>query len=217
MTADSTLLTAWRQGDAAQGNLLFQRHFPTVHRYFANKVANERDVEDLIQRTFLACVEGRDAFSGRSAFRTWLLGIAHNLLCEHYRRQHRGPVALDFAESSVRDLGAGPSTLLREQRDEAALLEGLRATPLDAQTILELYYWEQWSASEIGEFLDIPENTARSRIRRAKQQLLKALLDSPAPGRAIGDEDGLDAWAAEVRGKVFPDAAAEDEARTPES
>ncbi len=204
-TADPDLLAAWQAGDVTAGNELFQRHFSTVHRYFANKVGSERDVEDLIQRTFLACVESREKFSGASAFRTWLLGIAHNMLCDHYRRGQRKGTSIDFSEISVRDLCDGPSTLLGHMRDQQVLLEALRAIPFDCQVVLELYYWEHFTGPELGTFLGIPENTARSRLRRAKGLLLDALRENPASPRKPEAEHDLDAWAAEVRTLAFAD------------
>lgn len=207
MSTDRDLLSAWQAGDQSRGHDLYQRYFPAVHRYFANKVGSERDVEDLIQRTFLAVLEAQDRFAGNSSFKTWVLGIAHNLLCEHYRGQRRGggpPV--DLSETSVRDLCAGPSTLLGQQRDQRALLEALRAIPFDAQVILELYYWEQLTGAEVGELLGIPENTARSRLRRAKQLLLTALREGGLSERTADDEDDLERWAAEVRASAFAEA-----------
>lgn len=204
---DLELLAAWRAGDQSLGNDLFQRHFSAVHRYFANKVGSERDVEDLIQRTFLAVLEARERFAGNSSFKTWVLGIAHNLLCEHYRGQRRGGgPAIDLSEISVRDLCAGPSTLLGQRRDEHALLEALRSLPFDAQVILELYYWERMTGPEVGELFGIPENTARSRLRKAKERLLDALRNGGLSERKAADEDDLERWAAEVRQSAFAEA-----------
>jgi DNA-directed RNA polymerase specialized sigma24 family protein len=44
--------------------------------------------------------------------------------------------------------------------------------------ILELYYWENMTAKDIGDVLEIPEGTARTRIRRAKQLLEAQLADA---------------------------------------
>lgn len=204
--SDLELLAAWRAGDNERGTELFQRHFAAVHRYFANKVGSERDVEDLIQRTFLAVFEAHERFAGNSSFKSWVLGIAHNLLCDHYRGQRRNGPPLDLAETSVRDLCAGPSTLLGKRRDEQALLEALRAIPFDAQVILELCYWERLTGAEIGTLVGIPENTARSRLRKAKQQLLAALRESGVADREANDEDDLETWAEEVRRSAFAEA-----------
>ena len=203
LMSDTDLLRAWTPDNPAPGEELYRRHFDAIHRFFANKVSNARDVEDLIQRTFLACMEARSRFAGASSFRTWLLGIANNLLREYYRRGRRDADRLDFGSASARDLGDGPSTLLRQLRDREALLEALQSIPLDSQVILELFYWERFTGPQLGEFLDVPENTARSRLRRARELLLDALKGSPTGSRSVGSFDDLDAWAAEVRSIAF--------------
>src|SRR5690606_29024835 len=144
---------------------LFQRHFESVRRFFVNKVG--RELEDLVQRTFLGCLEGRDRFAGRSSFRSYLFGVANNILREHYRPQIRHARHDVFEEKSVEDMRAGPSTALVRKREERLILEGLRRIPLESQIILELYFWERFSGAQLGEILGVPENTARSRIRRA--------------------------------------------------
>ena len=88
--SDIDLLDAWRAGDPRAGNELFNRHFDSVCRFFANKAGNE--VDDLIQRTFLACVEGRDRFRGDASFRGYLFGVARNVL--HARLQRLVDVGL---------------------------------------------------------------------------------------------------------------------------
>ena len=56
---DFELLERWRGGDLDAGNVLFERHFAGVYRFFARKTTG--DAADLVQKTFLACTEGRDA------------------------------------------------------------------------------------------------------------------------------------------------------------
>ncbi|MFY0540440.1 RNA polymerase sigma factor [Nannocystis pusilla] len=76
--SDSQLLTAWRGGDQAAGEALFARHFASIARFFRNKIHG--DIEELIQRTFLGCLEGQQRFSGEGSFRGFLFGIARNVL-----------------------------------------------------------------------------------------------------------------------------------------
>jgi hypothetical protein len=66
--ADDELLEAWRAGDLSAGNALFARHFDSLCRFFRNKVSGE--IDDLIQRTLLACLEGQRSFRGDASFKT---------------------------------------------------------------------------------------------------------------------------------------------------
>ena len=105
---DFELLDAWRSGDRAAGNTLFERHFDAVCRFFANKVND--NVDDLIQKTFLGCIEGRDRFRKQSSFRTYLFAVAHNILRVHFRTRPDDSGEVDFASTTVE---RGPTTAAR--------------------------------------------------------------------------------------------------------
>lgn len=197
-SSDLELLEAWRGGDLRAGNALFQRHFAALSRFFRNKI--DVGVEDLIQDTFLACVEGRDRFAGRSSFRTYLFSVARYLLYARYRRRQRD---LDVTVTSVIDLGASPSRPLGRREEEAALLKALRSIPIEHQIALELAYWEGMKGPEIAEVLGINANTARSRLARARAALRKALAEGGASlGLSNATPADLDAWAASLRDVV---------------
>lgn len=201
---DQELFDAWRAGDRGAGHELFARHFDAVHKFFANKVDREAEVEEMVQETFLRCVEARDRFQGRSSMRTFLLAVARYVLYESFRGRHRDQ-ALDLETVSLVDMGAGPTTVLVEQSEQRVLLEALRRIPLELQVVLELYYWEQMKGGQIADVLGVPEATARSRIRRAKQLLEQALRRVRA-SRAVLDStaNDLDGWAAKVRTGLGP-------------
>ena len=167
-TIDDAMLTAWRLGDRHAGERLFERHYDRVRCFFANKVS---DPEDLTQRSFLACLESANRYHGGRSFRAYLLGIAWNILRDHFRRlQGRGSsVALET--SSIRDLGQTPSELLAVDEEKQLLRHALQRLPLEQQTAFELYLWEELTMREIADVLGWPEGTVKDRLRRAKRQL----------------------------------------------
>lgn len=197
MDLDGELFLAWRAGDLRAGETLFQRNFAVVHRFFVNKT--DRDTEDLVQRTFMACIEGQHRFEGRASFRAYLLGIANHMVCEFYRKRGRNR-EVDFERDAIADLGAGPSTLMAERREQRTLLEALCHIPVKYQVVLELHYWEKLTGPEIGTALEIPENTAYARIRLAKEQLRRALKRLDASRELLDSTDAdLEGWADSVR------------------
>lgn len=198
---DEALLEAWRAGDEAAGEQLLTRHFETIRRFFVNKVHD--DPEGLIQDTLLECVRKRDSYEGRSPFKYFLLGIARNLLRQHWRRQNvRGPTAA-IDESSIAALGAGPSTIIGQNQDEKRLLDALRGISLGDQEILELHYWERLTGRELGEVVGLSENGARSRLHRARIALGDEYRRLERFAGVPESSDGsIDGWAMGVRDRL---------------
>ena len=193
------LLEAWRDGQAEAGQELCERYYGSVERFLLNKVGPGQAV-DLAQQTFLACIEGRDRIT--TSFRAYLLATAYNVLCRHFRRQHRdAPGEID--DVCLRDHDPSPSSVIVRTREQRLLLEGLRAIPLKYQTLLELHYWEDLSTLEIAEVLSIPSGTVRSRLQRARDAL-EAQLGALARSRALLESTltRLDDWAARCRSEL---------------
>jgi RNA polymerase sigma factor (sigma-70 family) len=165
---DRELLEAWRGGDLTAGNRLFEKYFDAVYRFFDGKAGGE--VADLVQRTFLALVEGRDRFRGDSAVLTYLFAIARHELHQYWRLKKRD-ANLDFGVSSLLDLNPSPSSLVARAQTHRTLYEALRAIPLNLQLALELHYWEDQSGPALAEILGVPEGTVRSRLRRGLEAL----------------------------------------------
>jgi RNA polymerase sigma-70 factor (ECF subfamily) len=182
------------------GRLLFERHFESLHRFFRNKV--DSGVADLVQQTLLGCVEGRERFRREATFRTYLFQVARFQLYAHYRACHRER-NFDFEQVSATDLAETPSRILARQEDARRLLQALRCIPLDAQIVLELWFWEDLSGPEIAEVLGVAEPTVRSRLRRALERLRGQLatLESDAAASLETDDD-LQRWARGLRSAV---------------
>jgi RNA polymerase sigma factor (sigma-70 family) len=170
---DIDLLRAWKAGDQRAGTALYRRHAGSVTRFFRNKVA-ERDIADLLQATFMSCFERADRFREGSSFRAFVLAFARNLLLHHYRTRYRKDDKIDFAVSSVLDLGLSPSAVMVERQEEARLLAALRSLPVELQVLLELFYWENLAGPELAELHGVAEGTIRSRLRRARELLVVA-------------------------------------------
>lgn len=179
-----------------------RRHYASVLRFFELKATPA--AEDLTQRTFLACVEGRDRFRGEGSFKGYLFGIARMMLLEHIRRSDRGGL-VRFGEEQEPQ---GPavtrlSTVVARQQEQQLLLRALVDLPTDMHVALQLYYWEQLPTAEIGRALDVPKSTVTTRLARAREQLHKRLVAMTKPGsvreRLLADLDG---WARSLAASV---------------
>lgn len=190
---DHELLGAWQRGDDRAGSELVRRYFTRIWSFFDGKVAS--NVDDLVQRTFLACTAARERIDPERSFRTYLFGIARKQLLQHYARLHRDSGIGELGEQPLDALERSPSQLVAHHRDQKLLVRALRSIPLDLQIVIELFYWEEMPLGEIAGVIEIPEGTVKSRMHRAKELLrerIDALASSPELARTTMDD--LERW-----------------------
>ncbi|MCX4243596.1 RNA polymerase sigma factor [Paraliomyxa miuraensis] len=171
---DTALVHAWRGGDRHAGERLLVRHYDAVARLFAHKV---REPNDLVQRTILACVEALPRYEGASSFRTFLLGIAYNVLRKHYRDHGFERETEELQLTRVEDHTPSPSRVLARQQERRRVQAALRRLPPQLQALLELHYWERLTIGALAESTGLPVGTIKSRMRRARQLLERELAD----------------------------------------
>ncbi|MEE9383709.1 MAG: RNA polymerase sigma factor [Nannocystaceae bacterium] len=143
----------------------------------------------------MACARSHASFRHDSSFRSFLFGIAHNVLRSHVRSRIREDQRLDWTEVSAEALDPSPSEIAVKRDEQRAILSALRRIPLACQTVLELYYWEDLTASDVAAALGLNEGTVRSRVRRGKALLTQELLRLGEDSRLRATVEQVDAVA----------------------
>jgi RNA polymerase sigma factor (sigma-70 family) len=198
---DLELARAWKAGDSSAADALFERYYEPVARFFCNKAGDAAD--DLVQRTFLACVEGIGRLQSPASFRSYLFGVAYRLLCRHWRERGREQGRVDLETVAVHDLDPSPSRVLVQRGEQRLVLEALRRLPINAQVVLELHYWEGLGGAEIAEVLEIPLGTAKTWILRGKKALADRLGRIEADGELLHSTlTDLEGWARGLRARA---------------
>jgi RNA polymerase sigma-70 factor (ECF subfamily) len=198
MNVDFDLLDRWRAGSSDAGNELFERRFASICRFFENKLSG--DVEELVQATFLACVESSANFRKQSSFRTFLFSIARYQLYRYLRRR-KGHGELDFNVTSLADLNTSPRSKLARNQEHELLLRALCLLPLEQQLLLELFYWEDMDSAALAQVFDIAEVTVRTRLFRARQVLREQMTALASNPESVSPEhaENFDEWARSLR------------------
>lgn len=151
---------------------LVREHSAMMYRLAASIVHEHALAEDVVQEAMMKAWQALDSFRGEASPRTWLLRITHNTAISMLRKR-RDEVT---APSDLPDI---PSTISLE---EAAVAHAdshevwrtlTRLDPL-SRSIIVLREVEQLSYEEIAEVLDTPTPTIRTRLFRARQQLIRA-------------------------------------------
>ncbi len=182
MDTDFDLLDRWRAGDKAAGQVLFERHFDTLCGFFESKL--DVDADDLVQKTMLACVASKDRFRKESSFRTYMFTVARHELYHYLRSKRRDGSRLDFSVSSIVDILTTPGSRMVKHAERQRVVDALRRLPVEQQTLLELYYWQELEIEAIGEVFEVEIGTARVRLHRARKKL-RDLLEADGDPQAI--------------------------------
>lgn len=175
---DEKLLRSWCDGDRTAGEVLFERHYGRIARFFRNKVA---EPSDLTQRTFLVLLEQADRYRGDAGFRTFLFSIANNVLLKDIRATHGPRGKVDLGTVSVVDLGDSPSRIAADSEQKQLLLRAFQHLKLDQQTVLELHYWEHMKVAEIAVVMGRPVGTIKTQMRAARKRLEELIGKLAAP------------------------------------
>jgi RNA polymerase sigma-70 factor (ECF subfamily) len=174
--ADRDLVTAAAGGDRDAFDELVRRYQGQIVNLARAMTASDLDVDDMAQEAFVRAWRSLKGFRGDSAFRTWLYGIAMNVIRTHRGRRSKllgrfwSPSADEHGDPLERfaseDAGAEQSVVLRDGIDQA-----LRALPEELREALVLRDVQGLEYREIADALDVPIGTVESRIFRARQRL----------------------------------------------
>jgi RNA polymerase sigma-70 factor (ECF subfamily) len=165
---DCALLVAWRHGDRKAGDALARKHYVAVHRFFEVKATAVAD--DLTQRTFLVCAQKIDDLQRAASFRSFLFGIARNLLLQHLERRRTGREdELGFDEIPGRRTRV--STLVARRIEQQLVLRALAELPDELALTIQLYYWEGLQVNEIADATECTATAVSTRLYRARKKL----------------------------------------------
>jgi RNA polymerase sigma-70 factor, ECF subfamily len=171
--SDRALVSALAEGDQVALGALYDRYHRDVYRFIARMVRT--DTDDLVQSTFLEAHRSAPRFRGESAVKTWLFGIATNLVRMHIRGEQR-------RRHATTTLGTIPPPLERstddaitdEQRRRwvAAAVESL--TPALKEVYI-LCVLEELPGKDAAQILGIREASIFRRLSDARDALRKAI------------------------------------------
>ncbi len=192
-SSDAELIAA-SGGDPVRFGEIFDRHGETVLRFLVRRVGPEA-AESLLGEVFRIGFERRGSFDrARSSARPWLYGIASNVLFKHRRSEARrlrasARLAADGRPEAGEDqviAGVDARSLWRQ------VAHAISALPDGERDAMLLFAWEDLSYADVGEALEVPVGTIRSRIHRARGRLRELVGGSgeqqvetarPGPGR----------------------------------
>jgi RNA polymerase sigma-70 factor (ECF subfamily) len=167
---EADLVREARQGGEKAFLAIYHRHRSSVFQFAWRLTGSQSVAEDVTQECFLTLVRGM-AFDGdRGELRTYLFGIARNLVLRRLRISEREAEEAAEAAAPIDVLG----DLLEAERSELLAGAIAKLSMLQREAIV-LFTFEELSLEEIAKITGVDVGTVKSRLHRARESLRSAL------------------------------------------
>ncbi len=161
-------------------------YWDRLYRWLFRMTHDRHKAEDLTQETFLKALAAIGSFRPGTNFRAWLFRIGHNNFVNLKRGEKRTTQTLPD-EPMQADGTPGPQTMASDRETLVLVSKAVAELPADFRSALLLRAEEGLSFREVAAVLGITEETARWRVFKARQKLVKVLAPELLPPMK-GDE-----------------------------
>lgn len=172
---DMALLEEVKAGNMAAFRTLYYRHVDHIYGLVTRILGPSRgDREDVVQEVFFQAHRSVGQFQGRSSVATWLYRIAANVSYSHLRGVASKVVTTREVPSPASQMETGEKRVdaRRAIQKMYTLLDQLSAKN---RMVFTLYEFEGLTLEQIAELLEIPLHTVASRLRRARERLMREI------------------------------------------
>jgi RNA polymerase sigma-70 factor, ECF subfamily len=174
-----------------------EMHGDCLFKYALVRLRDSTKAEDMVQETFLAALRGGDKFAGRSAEKSWLVGILKHKILDHYRKAGRETsfTDLDFYSDEesdrfipdgmfkggwIHELGpmewpSEPGASLDSQAFWKTFYDCSSKLPKTISTVFTMREVDGIESKEICNMLNISENNLWVMLHRARMALRRCL------------------------------------------
>ncbi|HHY21728.1 MAG TPA: sigma-70 family RNA polymerase sigma factor [Bacilli bacterium] len=140
-------------------------------RLIFSYVHNKATAEDLLQEVFVKCYKQISSFRGEANIKTWLYRIAVNQCKDYLKSWHVRKVMLhekwnQFVHKSREN--ELEKTVLQLTEKEV-LANVVMTLPMKYREIIYLFFYEDYSITEISEIISVNPNTVKTRLKRGKE------------------------------------------------
>jgi RNA polymerase sigma-70 factor (ECF subfamily) len=178
--SDSPKIDDWWIKQASEGDShafshivrMYQRRITALGMGFFKNIT---DTEDFVQDVFIKIFNNLKTFRGESQFSTWITRIAYNTAINTVTRR-KEYVSL-ANEEMLTDSALTPEEEQIKRVTKEVLLEAVKELPEQYAACLDLYFFHDLPYKEICTITDLPVNTIKSHIFRAKKMLRDKLIE----------------------------------------
>lgn len=172
-----SLLERIARADQQAMTHFYQGFSRVVFAFALRHTSDAHDAEEVVVETMMQIWQQAEKFEGRSAVRTWLLGIARFKALDRLRMRGRhAHEDLDETAGDWMEDGAEQAFELIARRQQVGhLADCLEGLPAEQRACLHLVFQEEMTVPQIAQVQAVPEGTVKTRLFHARQKLRRCL------------------------------------------
>ena len=169
------LLVAHREGDGEAFTKLVQRYRRPVFGYLVHCGVPEHDRDDLFQEIFIKIHQRAHQYDAQRPLHPWLFTVVANTVRTYLRKQRlRSFFVWEPPSAEVRDPSPDSESVASAKETAAWLQRAIQALPMPQREVLVLATIENLPLNDIASILDMPVNTVKTHVRRARLRLVES-------------------------------------------
>ncbi len=174
---DVQLIRKILSGDDAAFSILVEKYQKSIHALAWRKIHDFHYAEEIMQDTFLKAYKKLPTLKNHNQFAGWIHVIANRLCIDWVRKQK--PAMQSLENTRPEEIEKSSYTHHRSEQQVTDRVEYchelvkklLEKLPENERTVVTLYYLDEMSTKEIGEFMGVSVNTITSRLQRARKRM----------------------------------------------
>ena len=168
------LLVAHREGDRDAFSHLVERYRRPVFGYLVRCGIAEADRDDLFQEIFIKIHQRADQYDTTRPLHPWLFTVVANTVRTYVRKQKLRSYFVWAPASDIEDGAPDAESLASAQQTKAWLECAIQALPMPQREVLILATIENLPLKDIASILEMPINTVKTHVRRARLRLVES-------------------------------------------
>lgn len=172
MKFDQTFIKKLKKNDEKTQKAFYQQLAPKMYGICLRFAKSRTEADDIMQEGFIRVFNHLKDFRGEGSLEGWVRRTIVNTAINYYKKRLKRGISVDLDE--IRNSKADNQYII-ESLSAEELLHMINELPDGYRTVFNLNIIEGYTHKEIGDMLDISENTSKSQLSRARTSLQKKL------------------------------------------
>lgn len=181
MEFDSTFIQKLKENDSKAQRVFYQQLAPKMYGICLRFALINEDADDILQDGFIRVFKHIGDFRGEGSLEGWVRRTIVNTAINYYKKKIKQGIKtdLEYVKGKVKE-----TNNIVEKMAADELLELINELPPGYRMVFNLNVIEGYTHKEIGQMLEISENTSKSQLSRARISLQKKIF-------SIRDREGI--------------------------